>query len=829
MGMSLVLCAKPEIQETQNEFVMRNAGAVYTLDRQNAFHLKRSEYKGREIWAKRFGVAYVIFRPEGDSWYFDTKQDEHWKSGPWTSQIVRSGGDVTLRAESKGEHFSILREYTLRGDSPDLEVRIKIIISGQNNIHWVTAGSPFPHDKVWLRYVAEIDNGAIRNRLKALRGNPFVPYKNGNFEWAHQWQNLSAVGSYDPETDTGALLLVNPEKPWPVRAGVRGNLKKQNVAGYMGFSAYNFSDAGEGRGLLDFEFKIHPFNGDPEKLNGEYLQEFRRTMERLNLFSRKTATGKLLAGAGENGIAVWQDYSDAMVFPGEPAPEERSERVDLAAARGETAMFQLVVKPQSGLSAVTLNTVPLSNGKESLGVDWNVVSFADGALLTKDEDRTENQRRHVIGDTETSMIGRVPDLLLEDRETVCPAGQAQPFFVRIKVPGNAVPGVYEGKVNLLSGKTLIASVPVCLRVWNFSIEKRTLTAALDFWMRYQAHRDAAVRRELFQQTEKLIAAHRGGERWVPSPVPEWDAAGNLTSVDYSKFDAGAEKAFRVYGHNFVIARCFMLGFGHEPRDTVFGKKAEILTPLWKRKLLAFAVDFKKHLEKKGWEKKVVFDLFDEPHPRYYSILQQTIDLLKSVSPDFRYTYAGAFTPALNGYINFWNVPMTAGNYTSRYNLRQMREKGGEVTVYNPPHYANNDLLIRVRGNYAWLWNENINYLYQWLVNTWGEFGERGSDNNRMASWVFPVGNRVCSTLRLEATLSGIQDYEYFSLLKSEKERLAEKAPALSKRAGMLLEQAGKLSWRTPLDERCVIVSLDPAEYHRVHRETAELLDEMSRH
>ena len=46
---------------------------------------------------------------------------------------------------------------------------------------------------------------------------------------------------------------------------------------------------------------------------------------------------------------------------------------------------------------------------------------------------------------------------------------------------------------------------------------------------------------------------------------------------------------------------------------------------------------------------------------------------------------------------------------------------------------------------------------------------------------------------------------------------------------MLLEQAGKLSWRTPLDERCVIVSLDPAEYHRVHHETAELLDEMSRH
>lgn len=130
----------------------------------------------------------------------------------------------------------------------------------------------------------------------------------------------------------------------------------------------------------------------------------------------------------------------------------------------------------------------------------------------------------------------------------------------------------------------------------------------------------------------------------------------------------------------------------------------------------------------------------------------------------------------------------------------MREKGGEVTVYNPPHYANNDLLIRVRGNYAWLWNENINYLYQWLVNTWGEFGERGSDNNRMASWVFPVGNRVCSTLRLEATLSGIQDYEYFSLLKSEKERLARKLLHFQN-ARHASRAAGKLSWRTPLDER----------------------------
>ena len=314
-----------------------------------------------------------------------------------------------------------------------------------------------------------------------------------------------------------------------------------------------------------------------------------------------------------------------------------------------------------------------------------------------------------------------------------------------------------------------------------------------------------------------------------NPLPKWDAEGNLTGVDYRKFDESAEKAFHVYRHHFVITRCFMLGFGHEPRDTIFGKKEEILTPLWKKKLLAFAVDFKKHLEKKGWEKKVVFDLFDEPHPRYYSILQQTIDLLKSVSPDFRYTYAGAFTPALNGYINFWNVPMTAGNYTSRYNLRLMREKGGEVTVYNPPYYSNNELTARVRGNYVWLWKEGITYLYQWLVNTWSELGERGSDNNRKASWVFPVGNRVCSTLRLEATLLGIQDYEYFRLLESERKRLAGKVPELAGRAARLLEQAEKLAGRTPFDERCVVVELNPEKYHRIHREAAELLEEMSRY
>ena len=57
MAATLALQAKPEILETQNEFVMRNAGAAYTVDRRNAFHLKRSEYNGRELWAKRFGIA----------------------------------------------------------------------------------------------------------------------------------------------------------------------------------------------------------------------------------------------------------------------------------------------------------------------------------------------------------------------------------------------------------------------------------------------------------------------------------------------------------------------------------------------------------------------------------------------------------------------------------------------------------------------------------------------------------------------------------------------------------------------------------------------------
>ena len=308
------------------------------------------------------------------------------------------------------------------------------------------------------------------------------------------------------------------------------------------------------------------------------------------------------------------------------------------------------------------------------------------------------------------------------------------------------------------------------------------------------------------------------------PSAKWDAEGNLTHVDFKPFDDSMEKFIRKYKHGVIVARMFMLGYGHIPRRNFFGTAKEILTSLWKKKVLSFAKSLSAHLKEKGWNDRIVFDLFDEPNNEYAYMVNDTVKLLHTVDPSWRFTLADNYNPLFKDSIHYWNVTMES---CTPYLAEKIRKAGGEVTVYNPPGYRYTESPTLARGNYWWLWKNRISYIYQWVVNCWSEHGYTGWDDYRYASWIAPGPEGPLSTLRLSATRDGIEDYEYLTLLRKTIPEIRKSNPELAEQGERLLQRVSETAWTTPQEEIAVVVTQNPAVFHELHKEMGKLLDKIA--
>lgn len=799
-----------EVEETARTIVLRNAGAEYHFDHGKQYHLKESFFQGRKVWPAGLQLTYNM---PGDKWFWEDKPYELYQMAPYQHEIVRLADGISLETIASGENMTLRRTYTLRGQSPALEVMVHVEISGENLIRWTNLVSmPLPLEHNWLRLVSRVRQGKIITRLEQFSGNPFLDQEgkpvNINGQTLSQWSSLSMIGSFNPETELGAIVMVAPEStPWQIRAGISGNAER----GFAGISPRCFSQGENGKTFLRAQLSILPFAGDPERLNDVLIPEFVEKLRQADLISTKYVTGKLLHNSPE--LTLWSELPHNRVFRSEVPPPTSAQEVCLYAGKDEAESFQLVLKSERELSAVSLRLSGFVNGDCQIPGQWQTVDYISADIPWS---------------SEQAILGEMPDSLLPETMVDCPAGQAQPFLLTWRVPADAEPGIYRGQVELMSGNTLLAEIPVRLQVWNFSLHDATLTAALDFWRRGKSY-PKEQQEEIFRQVEEMVVNSRGGERWLSNPKPTWNENGELLSVDYSSFDRSLRKAQRKYRHKVLVTRAFMLGFGHVPRKNLFGNDKEILNPLWTKKMTNFATDLKRHMQEHHPGAILVFDLFDEPLEKYVPMMQEVVKILREINPEWKFTFACCdFFPELLDTINFWNLPMN-GNRTSRVVIEQIRQAGGELSVYNPPEYAYNTALTNPRGAYIWLWRHNVRYVYQWVVNCWRERGERGSDAYRSASWIAPGEKGPLNTLRMEATRDGIEDYEYLSLLRREGDRLRATRPELSARAEDLLEQAHKLAWRTANDERNVVITQNPELFDQFHRQAGALLDEMSRH
>ena len=314
-----------------------------------------------------------------------------------------------------------------------------------------------------------------------------------------------------------------------------------------------------------------------------------------------------------------------------------------------------------------------------------------------------------------------PDPILP-RDTFDLAAQVtQPVWITVSVPKDAVAGDYRGKVRFLAAGATLAEAPFTVHVWDFTLPDEMHVKAIfdcrqhdpiwavpgktpeqvrrDFW-RFMAQRRVcpdriepppSLRYEKGSVRGRLHGVRRGG-RFL---FQHAQVAALLHAGRCSIASAGACRPRR--------------RFGEQPYEGTYpfaGADRGKLRPQFKRAYQACLKTFWDHIKAKGWERKFVLYISDEPFDAQKPIRQQMkalCDMIHEVDPHdshlLQHLAPSARVGRLRDRLGFRALRHRAGGEDSR----QIRQDGatlwwttdGQMCIDTPycaverllPHYC----------------------------------------------------------------------------------------------------------------------------------------------
>ncbi len=293
--------------------------------------------------------------------------------------------------------------------------------------------------------------------------------------------------------------------------------------------------------------------------------------------------------------------------------------------------------------------------------------------------------------------------------------------------------------------------------------------------------------------------------------------------DWAKWDAAMTRAFDTFHFNSFVMRVDGLGGGtfqerYEPSFLGFAES----TPAYDLLLGKYLKGVEAHLREKGWLDKAYVYWFDEPDPKDYAFVMNGFAKLKKHAPGLRRMLTEQVEKALVGGPNLW-VPLTPSLNVAGADER--RKAGDQFWWYvccgPKAPYATEFIDHPGTEMRVWLWQtwaERVTGVLIWETDYWTSdtaYPDRASPQNPYLDpmcWVAdgklapgtkqpwgngdgrflyppeaaadgkpaaPVLDGPVDTFRLELLRDGLEDYEYFVILKR---LLAEKGATLDPRA-----------------------------------------------
>ena len=560
------------------------------------------------------------------------------------------------------------------------------------------------------------------------------------------------------------------------------------------------------------------------------------------------------------GIAIWQVNSVVKVFQEDtPPPDAPPARISMA--RNEFEPLQLAVRSDRAVPHVHVQVdAPRSaagtvlNDLEIGVVGYVPIDYPTNYYSTKTAAWV--RKYPASAPACDGWAGYWPDPLLPRDTFELPAGVTQPVWITFRTAAAAAPGDYMGTVRLTTADGAeLGRVPFTVHVWDFALPKENHVAAV-YDLRMSSRWDIPGKspREVRRDFLKFMAEHRVCPDTI-EPAPDIRYENGQVVADFTDFDQAAEYALDELGmtHFYTPWYFYLFGWGFPPGEK-FGEKPyegdypypgadrSVLRPQFKQAYQAVLRTYWEHLKQRGWDKKCVLYISDEPfysQPDIIAQMKALCQMIHEVDPEiFIYCSTWAHIPEWDGYINCWGI----GHYgiVSPDVIARRRTAGDRIRwttdgqmCTDTPYCAVERLLPAycfkygaeayefwginwlTYDPYTWGWHS---YIFQSDTPENAYYVRYPNGDGFLAYPGAPIGHDgPVTSIRIEQVREGCEDYEYLYLLRELIEQAgaagadtaaAEQAMAYAQELVTIPNAGGRYSTRILPDPARVFVVRD---------------------
>ena len=468
------------------------------------------------------------------------------------------------------------------------------------------------------------------------------------------------------------------------------------------------------------------------------------------------------------------------------------EAIELELARNEREHAQAVVIPfAQDLTGVTWNIAPaLGPRNRTVPLTVRLVGYVDC-----------RQPSYAVART-----GWWPDPLLESQTTVdeVPLGEVCVLWISATTASDTLPGRYESSLTVSAEGLPSQTLPVRLHVWDFELPDHTSLRTALSWRGLSTRLYAKERiPELTEAYEnRMQREYRLNVGTIYGGPPTWSVA--------------RLRELHAMGLNAIN-----LAYVNAPREPAFDEAAH-----WQRydELVARIKAYMPTIEAAGVRDLCYIYCFDERPSDQLDVVFETARRLKAIWPDIEVmttAYDGTFGLERDGgdAIDIW-VPLTPRFDTNAERIAEARRQGRDIWWYicigpsNP--YANwfveyTAIEPRLIMGAMTAKYEPGGFLYyavnRWPLNDrvitagprtdWNPASYRNNNGDGSIMCAGPDG--PLATIRLENIRDGIEDYEYYVLLR----KLLAARPGLSGPRQVVKRVASGLRLGIPADAGAV--------------------------
>ncbi len=499
-----------------------------------------------------------------------------------------------------------------------------------------------------------------------------------------------------------------------------------------------------------------------------------------------------------------------------PAIAAESHSWSGVAWRGERIHAQVVVWSRKPLSQLRADPVALAGPKGTIPATAMRIRFVRYVV----SELPLGSRQTDCGEIDRTKAFLVPDVLDPAARFDVPAATTRPVWITLDVPRTAGPGIYKGILKFKAEGGFDEAMTLQVEIvggtvpapadWSFRV---------DFWQNPWA---VAVQHRVAPWSEAHLAALRGhlrtladtGQTYVSAYVThspwnddtyvpdgtmvEWirHPDGSWT-FDYRVFDTYVELAMSC-GINDAICCFTMIPWGGRVRylDAATGEYVwatwAMGSPEYARFWKVFLADLRKHLIGRGWFNKTYLEV----NERSLEDTLRSIEVARSDSPDWKFTYAGSYHSELARSIDDLCAAIENETPAPEVVARRARHQTSTFYVACEPPFPN-DFPFSPPAESVWMgWHAAATGLDGFLRWAWDNWPANPMVDARHVR--FPAGDTFLvypgsvASIRMERLREGFVDFEKIRIVRA---RLASDNRPAAREANAALNKAIEVfSW-----------------------------------